>query len=84
MSRSISPFERFGEFLPQEDANLEEYTWNASDTISGLAHRRYGDWRLWRIIAERNGIADVRQIQLGTILIIPELPLQRSEFEVAD
>jgi nucleoid-associated protein YgaU len=83
LSRSISPYERFGQFLPQEDANLEEYTWNASDTITGLAHRKYGDWRLWRVIADRNEINDVRQIQPGTILIIPELPLQRSEFEAA-
>ena len=78
----ISPYERFGRFTPDEDAALEEYTWNDSDTITGLAARKYGDWRQWRLIADRNGIADVRQIPSGTVLLIPERPLEKGAFEI--
>lgn len=81
MNRSIPPFERFGKFSPQTDANLVEHVFNASETITGIAHRRLGDWRLWRLIADRNGIVDVRQIAPGTRLLIPQKPLQRGRFE---
>ncbi len=78
----LSPYERFGEFRPEEDATLEEYVWTDGDTITGLAHRKYEDWRLWRVIADRNNIADVRQIAPGTVLLIPALPLQKGAFEI--
>lgn len=80
--RSISPYERFGEYRPETDATLKEYVFKAGDTISGLAHREYGDWRLWRLIAERNRIADVRQIAPGTVLLVPERPLEKGVFEL--
>jgi nucleoid-associated protein YgaU len=70
--RSISPYERYGELSPDTDAYLEEYVFKATDTLSGLASRFYGDWRLWRLIADRNNIIDVRQIEPGTILLIPQ------------
>jgi nucleoid-associated protein YgaU len=81
--RSISPYERFGEFNPDTDANLKTHVWNASDTVTGLAHRVYEDWRQWRLIADRNRLVDVRQIEPGTILLIPEQPLERGQFEIA-
>ena len=80
--RNISPFEEFGSYKPDEDATLEEYVWNESDTITGLAYRMYGDWKLWRIIADRNDIADVRVIAPGTILLIPERPLEKGIYEI--
>lgn len=80
--RSVSPYERFGVFRPDEDANLKEVVFRDGDTISGLAHREYGDWRLWRIIAERNKLEDVRQIPIGKILLIPERPLERGSLEI--
>jgi nucleoid-associated protein YgaU len=80
--RSISPYERFGRFRPDEDANLKQHVFRDGDTISGIAHREYGDWRLWRIIAERNRIEDVRQIPQGKILLIPERPLERGIYEI--
>jgi len=80
MARSISPYEEFGRFRPDEDASLEEYVWTDADTISGLAYRKYGDWRLWRIIADRNRIEDVRKIPAGKILLIPERPLEKGAF----
>ena len=79
--RSISPYERFGNATPQADAELQEYTFVAGDTISGIAHRFYGDWRLWRTIADRNGITDVRTIEPGTVLLIPPRPLESGSFE---
>ena len=70
--RSISPYERYGELSPDTDAYLTEYIFKASDTLSGIAQRFYGDWRLWRTIADRNKIFDVRQIEPGTVLLIPQ------------
>jgi len=80
--RSISPYERFGEFRPDEDANLVEHTFVDGQTISGLAHRYYGDWRLWRLIADRNQVEDVRKIPSGRVLLIPQRPLEKGRFEI--
>ncbi len=79
--RSESPYERFGEFSPVTDVFLAVHTVNATETITGIAHRHYGDWRLWREIAERNGLIDVRRIEPGTRLLIPERPLESGRFE---
>lgn len=79
--RSISPYERYGEPSPAEEAHLIVHVFNASETISGLAHRYYGDWRLWRRIAERNNIVDVRRIEPGTQLLIPPKPVERGRYE---
>ena len=81
MSRSIPPIERYGEPAPETDKYLQEYVFRATDTISNIAHRFYGDWRLWRLIAARNGIADVRKIAVGTRLLIPRKPLQQGRYE---
>lgn len=80
MDRSISPFERYGKFNPQTDANLRVHTFNVTETLTALAHRYFGDWRLWRLIADRNEIADARQIEPGTQLVIPERPVQRGRY----
>ncbi len=79
--RSITPYERFGKAVPQADADLQEYVFCALDTISGVAHRFYGDWRLWRVIAERNNIVDVRTIDSGSVLLIPARPLESGRYE---
>ena len=81
MPRSITPFERFGKATPQADANLQEYTFVAGDTLSHIADRFYGDWRLWRVIADPNGIVDVRTIEPGTLLLIPARPLESGRYE---
>lgn len=83
MARSISPFEEFGQYVPQTDASLRIHVWRDGDTISGLANRYLGDWRLWRLIAQRNNILDVRQIQRGTKLLIPQRPLEKGKYESA-
>lgn len=79
--RSISPFERYGAARPSGDASLQVHIFARTDNISALAQKYYGDWRLWRIIANRNKIADVRQIEIGTELIIPRRPLERGRYE---
>ena len=79
--RSLTPYERFGEANPDDDALLEEYSVKAGDTISGIAHRFYGDWRLWRLIADRNSLIDVRQLVIGMTLLIPPKPLEQGRYE---
>lgn len=81
LSRSISPFERFGGYFPIEDAALTVHLFLIGETISGLAHKYYGDWRLWQGIADRNKITDPRQIAPGTQLLIPARPLETGAYE---
>ena len=83
MARSISPYEEFGQFVPETDASLRVHVFRDGETISGLAARYLGDWTLWRLIADRNAIVDVRQIQTGTTLLIPNRPLERGKYESA-
>lgn len=71
-----TPYERYGQLSPDTDAHLQEHVYKATDTLSGLAHRFYGDWRLWRLIANRNNIIDVRNIPVGATLLIPLKPLE--------
>ena len=79
--RSISPFERYGKATPQADGALRIHTFIVTDTFSKLAEQYLGDWRLWRVIADRNAIVDVRQITPGTQLIIPRRPLETGRYE---
>jgi len=79
--RSLTPYERFGEPTPNADAYVEEYSIKAGDTLSGIAHRIYGDWRLWRLIADRNALVDVRVLAVGTTLLIPPKPLEEGRYE---
>ncbi len=78
--RSISPFERYGTARPVEDAVLRIHVFIVTDTLSGIAEKYLGDWRLWRVIAERNQIVDPRQIVAGTNLIIPRRPLETGRY----
>ena len=78
--RSISPFERYGTPTPIEDAAIRLHAFTATDTLSNLAEKYYDDCRQWRLIADRNKIVDPRQMAIGTILIIPKLPLQKGRF----
>lgn len=79
--RSISPFERYGKATPATDATLRIHVFARTDRISALAQKYYSDWRLWRLIATRNNLTDVRQIEIGTELIIPQKPLERGRYE---
>lgn len=81
MSRSVSPFERYSEPVPAEAAEATPHVFAEGQTLSLLAHRFYGDWRLWKLIAEYNSIADPRRIVVGTTLLLPPRPLQSGRFE---
>lgn len=78
---TLTPYERFGSAAPEPDAYLEERTFRAGDTLSGIAHQAYGDWRKWRVIADRNSIVDVRAIAPGTRILIPPAPLESGRYE---
>ena len=78
---TLTPYERFGSPSPEPDAFLEEWIFRVGDTITGLAHRFYDDWRLWKVIADRNSIIDARTIAIGTQLLIPPRPLERGRYE---
>lgn len=82
MTRSISPYERYGQATPPADAALRVHTVAATDTLSYLAEKYLGDWRLWRTLARRNGIADPRQLVVGQRLVIPAAPQERGAYEV--
>lgn len=80
-NRSVSPYERYGIATPVEDSALQIHVFSATDTISLLAEKFYGDWRLWRVIANRNKIVDPRKIAVGTELIIPQQPLDKGIYK---
>lgn len=78
--RDVPVYEKFGIATPIEDARLRLHAFRAGDRLSVLAADYFGDWTLWRIIADRNEITDPRKIPVGTILIIPDIPLEEGDF----
>ena len=44
-----------------------------SDSILSLCGQEYGDPKLWRVIAEANGLDNVRDLKPGSELILPPL-----------
>lgn len=44
------------------------------ETLTTIAAAQYGDARLWRPIALRNGIDDPRALRAGRRLLVPQLP----------
>ena len=79
--RSISPFERYSQPVPIDDAAAVPHVFKEGETLSGLAHRYYGDWRLWVDIADYNEVPDPRRVAVGTRLLIPPRRLQDGRFE---
>jgi hypothetical protein len=49
------------------------------ETLSGIAGRRYGDPRLWRVLAVANGIDDPFDLETGRALIVPSIPYVDAE-----
>jgi predicted Zn-dependent protease len=47
------------------------WTVNAGDTLAWIAFKSYGDATRWRPIAQANKLTRVRQLQPGTVLVIP-------------
>ncbi len=52
------------------------YTVSQGETLSVIAWRTYGNPRLWRPIALRNGIDDPHILAAGRQLIVPHLPFR--------
>jgi LysM repeat protein len=50
------------------------YTISQGETLSTIAWRTYGNPKLWRPIALRNGLDDPRVLPVGRQLIVPHLP----------
>ncbi len=46
---------------------------SADDSIWAMAFREYGDVSQWRLIARHNRIARPREIEAGTVLVLPPL-----------
>lgn len=46
------------------------------ETLSSIAWRTFGNPKLWRPIALRNGIDNPRELAAGTRLMIPQLPFR--------
>ncbi len=44
------------------------------DTLTNIAYTQYGDPRLWRPIALRNGIMNPQSLAAGMTLLVPQLP----------
>jgi hypothetical protein len=55
------------------------YEVKQGETLSAIAWRTYGNPRLWRPIAKRNGIDNPRALSIGTRLIVPQLPFRDPE-----
>ncbi|MCB0969454.1 MAG: hypothetical protein KDB37_21670, partial [Ilumatobacter sp.] len=41
------------------------------DSLAGIAHRELGDAKLWRVIADMNGIDDPLAVPPGTVVLLP-------------
>jgi hypothetical protein len=49
------------------------------ETLSSIAGQMYGDPKLWRPIARRNGVDNPRPLPAGMSLIVPQLPFRDPE-----
>jgi LysM repeat protein len=49
----------------------------AGETLDRVAARHYRDASQWRVIADANGVLDPLDVQPGTLLAVPELPVRR-------
>lgn len=52
-------------------ASLRSHTVVAGDSLASIAYAEYGDARLWRALAETNGIDDPMRLPTGTRLLVP-------------
>jgi nucleoid-associated protein YgaU len=79
--RTPSPFEKFSIYVPDADANMRIHTLVAGETLTWLAVKYYGTVERWQLIADRNNIVDVRDLEPGAQLIIPAPAAADTELE---
>jgi nucleoid-associated protein YgaU len=66
--------DQLAEIKPESSDHTKTYTVRRGDTLGRIAGREYGDPALWRVIADENpGLANVRRLEPGTLLVIPPL-----------
>lgn len=66
--------------VKRETADFSKvYEVKQGDTISGIAWQVYGNPKLWRPIAIRNGIDNPRLLQTGLRLLVPQLPFRHPD-----
>jgi hypothetical protein len=66
--------------IKRETADFSKlYVINQGETLSAIAGRTYGNPKLWRPIALRNGLDDPRVLPVGRQLIVPHLPYRDPE-----
>lgn len=53
------------------DGGERIWTVQQGETLGLIAHRALGDTKAWRSIAEMNRLEDVRKLEPGTVLVIP-------------
>lgn len=46
------------------------------ETLSSIAQEEYGNSALWRVIADANRLINPRNLEVGSVLIVPPLPRQ--------
>lgn len=54
-----------------DDVNDKTYTVRQDDTLLSIAHRFYKNSKGWYIIADKNNIDDIFNLEVGSRLIIP-------------
>lgn len=63
--------------IKRETSDFSKYYVVAEgETLSSIAWRTFGNPKLWRPIALRNGIDNPRELVAGTRLMIPQLPFR--------
>ena len=66
--------------IKRETANFSKhYVVGQGETLSNIASHVYADPTLWRPIALRNGLVELRTLPVGLRLEIPPLPFQNPE-----
>lgn len=55
-----------------DDGKITYYVVKKGDTLWELAKKYYGSGTKWKVIADKNGVKNPRNLQIGTKLIIPK------------
>lgn len=58
----------------RQSANfVKQYVVQRGDTLSSIAHQKYGDPGLWRAIADANDVVDPLMLVPGRLLVVPAI-----------